>query len=213
MLGPLFTLLLASLSFSSWGACPLKDGDLVFIKSQTEQAALLKISTGSDWSHVGMAFKRARGWDVIEAIQPVKWTSLYSFLRRSRNLQFEIHRPLFSFNPQKVRAYAEKQLGKDYDLIFGWDDERWYCSELVWKAYHYATGLEIGALERVGDLNVDDPRVLREARRRFAGYGMTFNEAEWKNFEVITPIQMMRAPNLAPVMNQQRIEDLKDCLR
>jgi hypothetical protein len=32
-----------------------------------------------------------------------------------------------------MKATGEGFLGKDYDLTFGWSDERLYCSELVWK--------------------------------------------------------------------------------
>jgi hypothetical protein len=213
MLVPLFILLLASVSGHGRVACPLKDGDLIFIKSQTSQAALLKISTGSDWSHVGMVFKRGRGFDVIEAVGPVKWTTLYSFLRASRNLQYAVLRPSFGFDATILRKFAERQLGKDYDLIFGWDDQRWYCSELVWKAYFYTTGEALGALERIKDLQVDDTRVIQEARRRFHHYGLAFDEHLWKQFEVITPIQMMRANNLLPVTDQHDLPSMESCLR
>lgn len=207
-----FIMLLTKIALA--GSCPLKDGDLVFIKSQSAQSKLLKLTTGSDWTHVGMAFKRTNGWDIIEAVQPVKWTSLYSFVRRSHQLSFEVRRATFAFDAEKVKAYAEEKLHKDYDLIFSWDQERWYCTELVWKAYKKASGEELGSLEKIGDLkNIDSAPIRNEAQRRFTAYGQKYDHEEWKESPVITPIQMMKATNLYEVADQKSIEDFTNCLK
>lgn len=206
--------LLISFNLYAEGRCPLKDGDLVFIKSQSSQSALLKLTTGSPWTHVGMAFKRPSGWEIIEAVQPVKWTSLYSFVRRSKDLAFEVKRATFEFDAEKVRTYAESKLGIDYDLIFAWDQDRWYCTELVWKAYKKASGEELGSLERIGDLkNIDSPAIRNEAKKRFASYGKPYDHEAWKESPVITPIQMMKSQNLIEVADQKDVEDFTACLR
>lgn len=209
---PLFSLLI---SFSLYaGSCPLKDGDLVFIKSQSNQSRLLKLTTGSDWTHVGMAFKREAGWEIIEAIQPVKWTSLYSFVRRSRELAVIVKRPTFAFDADKVRMYAEEKLSLDYDLIFAWDQDRWYCSELVWKAFKKTSGEEIGKLEKIGDLqNIDAPVIRAEAKKRFASYGIAYDHETWKESPVITPVQMLNAQNLEHVKIDSSLENLADCVK
>ncbi len=210
----LFFLLISFNLYAGTGSCPLADGDIVFIKSQTEQSKLLKYTTESPWTHVGMAFKRKGSWDIIEAVQPVKWTSLYSFIRRSHQLAFDVKRARFDFDPAVVKDYAESFLGKNYDLIFAWDQERWYCSELVWKAYKKATGEELGQLEKIGDLkNIDSPIIRSEAKRRFTAYGMSYNHEEWKKSQVITPVQMMNAQNLQNVGDQRSVEDFADCLK
>lgn len=206
--------LLISFNLYAGSACPLKDGDLVFIKSQSEQSRLLKLTTGSEWTHVGMAFKRESGWDIIEAIQPVKWTTLYSFVRRSKELSFEVRRADFPIEANKIRAYAEDKLGRNYDSVFAWDQNRWYCTELVWKAYKKTSGEELGSLEKIGDLkNIDSPAIRKEAARRFANYGLPYDHEEWKNSPVITPIQMMNAQNLIEVTDQKGIDAFTDCLK
>ena len=208
----LSSLLLFSLISTAQGSCPLKDGDLVFIKSQTAQAQLLRIATDSEWSHVGMAFKAKKGWDVIEAVQPVQWTSLFSFVRRSNNLQFEIYRAKFDFDAKAIKAFAEKFLGSDYDLIFAWDQNRWYCSELVWKAYEKVTAEHLGVLQKIGDLKVTDPRVLTEAKRRYEAYGMTWDQEAWFDSEVITPVQMMKSDKLQKVFDTRDTTSMQDCI-
>lgn len=202
------------ISSFAWSACPLKDGDVVFIKSQTEQAKLLRLTTGSEWSHVGMAFKKPAGWEIIEAVQPVRWTSLYSFIRRSNRLAFEVFRSNQNFDAKKVKSYAEEQLGKDYDLIFAWDQDRWYCSELVWKAYKKASSVELGYLELIGDLkNIDQAEIRNEAKKRFSQYGLTYDHEKWKETPVITPVQMMKSSNLDLVIDSSRAQEMVDCLK
>lgn len=215
MLRLLFLLLSFSLISSAWASCPLQDGDIVFIKSQSSQSALLRLTTGSEWTHVGMAFKKKEGWSIIEAVQPVKWTSLLSFIKRSQNLAFDVRRANFDFDAKKVKAYAVEQLNKDYDLIFAWENERWYCSELVYKAYQKASGETLGTLQKVGDLkNIDDMRVMNEAKKRFQGYGLNFNAEEWKNSSIITPVNMMNSEKLIRVLGHKSTNnDVQDCLK
>lgn len=194
--------------------CPLKDGDLVFIKSQTNQSKLLQYTTGSEWTHVGMAFKRKGNWDIIEAVQPVRWTSLYSFMRRSRELSFEVRRATFPFDAEKVKSFAESKLGLDYDLVFAWDSKRWYCTELVWKAYKKASKEELGSLQSVGELqNIDHLMVKNEAKKRFEAYGLPYDHEVWKESKIITPVQMLNASNLEDVGNQHSVEDFSHCLK
>ncbi len=41
---------------------------------------------------------------------------------------------------------CRKVLGKPYDIYFEWDDRAIYCSEIVWKAYQHALGIELSAV-------------------------------------------------------------------
>ena len=214
----IFTFLFMVLAFYPLFAanCPLKDGDIIFIKSQSSQSKLLNLVTGSPWTHVGMLFKNNNKWDVIEAVQPVKWTSLYSFVRRSHQLHFEVKRVNFDFSSAQVklvREFSEKLLNKNYDLIFAWDNERQYCSELVWKAYQFATSKNLGELQQIKDLKFDHPMVIAEAKKRFNNYGLEFNLEQWKNSQVITPVQMLDSPNLSKVTDQKKILELESCLK
>ncbi len=206
--------LLISFNLYAGSSCPLQDGDLVFIKSQSEQSKLLKLTTGSEWTHVGLAFKNENGWEIIEAVGPVKWTSLYSFVRRSKDLAFNVRRVNNDFDPEKLKEYTVDKLGRDYDLIFSWDQERWYCTELVWKAFKKVSGDEIGMLEKIGDLkNIDSPIIRQTAAKRFASYGQTYNHEEWKKSPVITPITMMNSVNLEDVADNKNVDSFTDCLR
>jgi hypothetical protein len=44
-------------------------------------------------------------------------------------------------------------MGRPYDFRYAPGDNEIYCSELVFKAYRDAYGLELGEWQRLGDLN------------------------------------------------------------
>ena len=66
-----------------------------------------------------------------------------------------------------MKQVGEKYLGKNYDSYFEWSDERIYCSELVWKIYNKAFGIELGTPEKLGDFNLDNEIVADKLRERY----------------------------------------------
>jgi len=172
----------------------------------------LRLATNSEWTHVGMLFKQKNNWEVIEAIQPVKWTSLDKFIARSKKSSFSIRRPNFSFNSSKLKEYSEQRLGKNYDLIFSWDEERWYCSELVFKAYQSVADQEIGSLEEISGLRVNRPEIKAEMQKRHNDYNTEFNEGTWEKSLVITPVSMLNSSKLSPVGNDSDNSIIGECL-
>ena len=59
-----YLLIYICLSTNVSAECPLQEGDIVFIKSQSKQSELIKIVTGSEWTHVGLAFREAGGFKI-----------------------------------------------------------------------------------------------------------------------------------------------------
>lgn len=57
--------------------------------------------------------------------------------------------------------------GKNYDLTFEWSDDRIYCSELIWKIYQRATGLEIGKPEKRSNFDLTNETVKRKMKERY----------------------------------------------
>jgi hypothetical protein len=101
-------------------------------------------STGSPYSHCGIVVNRNGVWMVIEAIGPVKETFLLRWIGQGRDGATKVNR---------VIEAAERYKGRPYDLRYDMDDTKIYCSELLWKATRDATGIELGKLQRLGDLN------------------------------------------------------------
>jgi hypothetical protein len=111
-------------------------------------------SSDSPFSHCGIVKRRGEQWVVIEAIGPVKETTLSWWIAQGRGQAFVAYRlrePLAGRIPA-ILAAAEKYEGRPYDIHYDLDDERIYCSELLYKAVRDATGRKIGKIRKLGDL-------------------------------------------------------------
>lgn len=178
----------------------LKDGDIIFQTSRSAQSQAIQSATHSKYSHCGLVFRSDTGqreWLVLEAVQPVKWTPLQSWIARGKGEHFVIKRcstdpPLTGPVLRSIRKAGEACIGKDYDLYFGWGDDRIYCSELVWKAYHTATGLDIGVLQHLRDFDLTNPVVAQQLRSRY-GDTLPLDEV------VISPESIFNSPHLTTV--------------
>jgi uncharacterized protein YycO len=57
--------------------------------------------------------------------------------------------------------------GKSYDLTFEWSDDKIYCSELIWKIYQRAAGIEIGKLEPLKNFDLTHEAVRKKMKERY----------------------------------------------
>jgi len=124
----------------------LKTGDIVFQDTGGEQGAAVEAATGSKFTHCGIVFEKNKTLYVLEAVQPIQVVTLKKFRKRSKIFharRLKDPSPLTQEAIQKGLAWGEKQIGKNYDTLFKWDDENLYCSELVWKIYEKATGQKL----------------------------------------------------------------------
>ena len=107
---------------------------------------------------------------VLEAIGPVRETSMFSWIRRGRRSFFDVYRlkPEFQQRIPEMVAAGRRFLGRPYDIRYELDDEKIYCSELIWKAYREAGGGEMGSLTKFGDLDWQpyESVILRDRRPR-----------------------------------------------
>ena len=106
-------------------------------------------------SHCGIVGKNNNGDLIIyEALHGVEMTPLKKFLLRGRQQGFAVYRLKESYRAQipATLAAVQKYLGRPYDIRYEMDDEKIYCSELIYKAFRDVTGEELGRLVRLGDL-------------------------------------------------------------
>lgn len=122
-------------------------------------------STGSPYSHCGMVFLEDGGWQVIEAIGPVKITPLDNYIARGRGNKFWAYRLDVAARKHVPAALAtmKQDLGKPYDPRYRFDDEAIYCSELIWRGWKAATGKELGTAVTLGSLNWQPYQAVIEA--------------------------------------------------
>ena len=145
-----------------------RPGDLVFQESRSAQSAIIAEVTGSRWTHVGVVFDRRGELWVLEAVQPVRWTRFDRWRDRGVDGDYVFRRPRRALSVVELRALrraGERHLGRRYDARFEWSDRRMYCSELAWKMYERALGLELVAPSRWSELDLG-PGAIALARRR-----------------------------------------------
>jgi uncharacterized protein YycO len=151
----------------------IKDGDLIFQTSLSGQSKAIQLATNSKYSHCGIIYSDKGQFYVFEAVQPVKTTPLDKWIARGENGHYVIKRlknadqVLTAETLQKMKREGEKFKGKNYDLTFEWSDEKIYCSELIWKVYQRATGIEIGELEKLSDFNLTNEAVKTKMKERY----------------------------------------------
>lgn len=150
----------------------LRNGDIIFQTSTSAQSKAIQLATHSEYSHCGILYEDNGNWYVFEAVQPVKKTSLNEWLDQGQNDEYIVKRlkDTTALTPaalNKMKAVAKTMNGKDYDLYFEWSNDRIYCSELVWKLYKDATGLEIGHLKQLKDFDLTSTPVKQKLKERY----------------------------------------------
>lgn len=177
----------------------LRDGDVIFQESASAQSEMVRALTDSRWTHMGVVFQEKRGPFVLEAVSPVKKTALQSWIARGRGGRYVVKRlrdadtRLSPDVVDKLRKTGDAWLGRPYDLRFRWEDQSLYCSELVYKLFERGAGIHLGELERADDMNLDDERVQKALRKRFAN--AKFDPAE----TVVTPDSIFNDAELVEV--------------
>jgi uncharacterized protein YycO len=91
-----------------------------------------------------------------------------------------------------MKQVGEEFRGKNYDLTFEWSDDKIYCSELIWKIYQRATGIEIGKLEKLSDFDLTSDAVKKKMKERY-GNKIPLNEI------VISPASIFNSELLVTV--------------
>jgi uncharacterized protein YycO len=167
---PLLAMLLVCIGVPASASTPLRDGDIIFHTSRSAQSAAIQRATHSPYSHVGLVLYRNGKPFVFEAVATVRYTPLASWIARGdggRYVVKRLKRPLTQAQAAKLRSAAEKYANKPYDLYFEWSDARIYCSELIWKSYRDALGIEIGARQKLREFDLSDPSVKAKMRERY----------------------------------------------
>lgn len=200
----LLAVLLVMLALPSWGASldrHVRDGDIIFQTSRSSQSLAIQRATRSPYSHVGLIMFHAGKPYVFEASSTVGFTPLRTWIARGDGGHFIIkrlrnaERALDNQTIEKIRAQARLLEGKPYDLTFEWSDERIYCSELVWKVYDRALGVQLGRLQKMKEFNLDDPIVARQLEERY-GSSVPLEEP------VISPAEIYRSKKIVTMIEK-----------
>jgi hypothetical protein len=170
-----------------------REGDILFQSlPYTPLAAAIEGVSSSPFSHCGVVTKSDSGWLVLEAIGPVQETPLDKWIARGRSSYFAAFRMLPPYDAaiprflESVRSY----LGRPYDILYELDDEKIYCSELIYKAFVAATGKPLGEAKPLGELNW---KPHQEFIKQITGGKLPLERI------IITPVALSKAPELRKI--------------
>ena len=169
------------------------EGDLVF-QSLPHSALVNAIegATDSPFSHCGIVANRDGQWCVVEAFRGVEVTPLREFIFRGRNQGFAIFR-LHEAHRKHIPAMIDRAgdfIGRPYDSRYRLDDERIYCSELIYKACEATPIHTLGELVQLQNLRWEP---FRKTIQHFEGGPVPLER------KVITPKDIARDSKLACV--------------
>jgi uncharacterized protein YycO len=178
----------------------IHNADIIFQTSVSQQSQALQLATKSKYSHCGIIYKNGNDYFVFEAVQPVKLTPLSEWIDRGQNGHFVIKRlknaaqVLNSKSIEIMKNEGAKFKNKNYDYTFEWNDDKIYCSELIWKIYKRAIGIEIGKLEKLKDFDISNSQVKKKLKERY-GNKIPLNET------VISPAAIFNSNLLYTVIS------------
>jgi hypothetical protein len=177
----------------------IQPGDIVFQKAVSPQSEAIRLATGSEFTHCGVVLKGPDNSLVVyEAIQPVMTTPLNQWIARGQGGEYSVMRlrDADALNTtgafDKMKELAQSYLGRDYDYYFAWDDDKMYCSELVWKLYDRALHVDLCQPSHLRDFNLDNPIVKAKLAQRY-GNNVPLDE------QVVAPSELHESDQLVEV--------------
>ena len=191
----------ATLAFGQ-SAAKVRDGDIIFHTSRSAQSQAVQRATGSRYSHMGIILFQSSEPRVFEAISTVRFTPLEEWRARGEGGHYVIKRlrdadvHLTPAALLSLRHAASVFEGRPYDSLFGWGDEKLYCSELVWKLYANAVNVRLTEPRKVRDFNLSDPVVQQKARERYGTRGLPLEEP------AVAPVDIFESSLLITVTEQ-----------
>ena len=144
----------------------VREGDVIFQTSKSQQSPLIQIGTRSKITHCGIIVMRGGKPYVLETLKTLVLTPLDKFIARGEDGKYWIKRSC----RENIKIKYAKYLGKPYDLAFKFDNGRFYCSELVYDIYQKQLGIQLAEPRQVKDyliLFTDRlPKLKRAMKRR-----------------------------------------------
>jgi hypothetical protein len=193
--------IVCAIQFMSCGSEPqtskeeIRNGDIIFHASKSNQSKAIQLATGSEYSHCGIVYIEPGKTYVVEAVQPVKRTPFDEFVKRGEDGAYVVKRLRNAENIlteqvlERMKIEGQKMIGKRYDSHFNWSDDQIYCSELVWKIYERAAGIELCPLKKMNDFDFSNPIVKEVIKQRYK------DQIPWEE-PVVSPADLFESAEL-----------------
>jgi hypothetical protein len=208
-----FAVLIAAVGFAHSAAAsdslpPLKTGDIVFQRTETNASDAIMLASGTQYTHVGLVEIDSAGRaSVIEAVGPVRTLPLDLWIKNGTRERVTIKRVkgLGEDDARKAVLRARHYLGRPYDHFFYETRDQIYCSELVHAAFQEGASITIGREEKVRELNIDTGAAQQLIKQRWKSHPLcraksagTFKACYSFILDqtLVTPASIARDPNV-----------------
>lgn len=144
---PFGSMVTESLSSQTEPIKDIREDDVIFQTSQSQQSPLIQIATQSTISHCGIIIIKDGKTYVLETLKTLVLTPLDKFIARGKDGKYWLKRS----NKENIKIKYGSYLGKPYDLAFKFDNDKFYCSELIYDIYKNQLGIELCEPKKVSD--------------------------------------------------------------
>lgn len=148
----------------------VREGDVIFQESKSQQSPLIRMGTRSHITHCGIIVMKGGKPYVLETLKTLQLTPLQKFI--SRGDGYWLKRP----KVEGIKIKYGKYLGKPYDLGFKMDNNIYYCSELVYDIYLKQLGIELCKPKKVSDYLILGSNHLPKIKKAMKRRGITMNQ-------------------------------------
>jgi hypothetical protein len=171
---------------------PIKDireGDVIFQTSQSQQSPLIQIATQSTISHCGIIIIKDGKPYVLETLKTLVLTPLDKFIARGKDGKYWLKRS----NKENIKIKYGSYLGKPYDLAFKFDNDKFYCSELIYDIYKNQLSIELCGPKKVSDYLILGTGKIPQIEKAMKKRGIT------KDQYAVAPIDVFESVYLKDV--------------
>ena len=164
----------------------VKEGDVIFQTSQSEQSPLIQIATRSKITHCGIIVMKNGKPYVLETLKTLVVTPLDKFIARGKDGKYWLKRS----KKENIKIKYKSYLGKPYDLAFKFDNGKFYCSELIYDIYKNQLGIELCKPKKVGDYLIIGTDKLPKIEKAMKKRGIT------KEQYAVAPVDIFNSEHL-----------------
>ena len=147
----------------------VREGDVIFQTSQSQQSPLIQIATRSNISHCGIIVMKNGKPYVLETLKTLTLTPLDKFIARGKGGKYWLKRS----KKENIKIKYGSYLGKPYDLAFKFDNGKFYCSELIYDIYKNQLGIELCEPKKVEEYLILGTDKLPEIKKAMEKRGIT----------------------------------------
>ena len=167
----------------------VKEGDVIFQTSKSQQSPLIQIATRSKITHCGIIIMKDGKPYVLETLKTLVVTPLDKFIARGEGGKYWLKRS----NKENIKIKYGSYLGKPYDLAFKFDNGKFYCSELIYDIYKNQLGIELCEPKKVSDYLILGTDKMPQIEKAMKKRGIT------KEQYAVAPVDIFESDHLEDV--------------